>query len=70
MTARNQVKKLELELWLITTEPCDHCNSEGKVFCHDPSGDGHGGLNGGSWDYFQCHKCHGKGRTPKLHSSL
>lgn len=62
---RARQRKLENELWRATTVPCDKCDARGKVYCHDPSGDGHGGLNGGSWGYLQCGKCHGKTRVSK-----
>lgn len=68
--ARGRVKVLEEEHWLATTEMCSHCDGKGDVWCHDPSGDGHGGLNGGSWGWLQCGTCHGKGRVPHKGSSI
>jgi hypothetical protein len=41
---------------------CCHCNGKGEVYVHDPSADGHGGLNGGMWVWLQCGTCHGTGQ--------
>jgi hypothetical protein len=40
---------------------CERCDGRGKVWAHDRYGDGHGGLNGGEWGYFQCSACDGTG---------
>ena len=33
---------------------CEECKDTGIVHWHDPSGDGHGGLNGGAWKRSAC----------------
>lgn len=42
---------------------CEHCEDKHWFYMHDPSGDGHGGLNGGSWGYFPCGQCN----NPVIH---
>jgi hypothetical protein len=48
-----------------TAPECDRCESERWVWTHDPSLDGHGGLNGGGWAWYPCADCNYDGILPR-----
>jgi hypothetical protein len=62
-------EKMNDQTWLeamaaaTTNDVCLPCKGKGEVWVHDPSADGHGGLNGGRWVWLTCGVCHGTGRT-------
>lgn len=49
------IRRTQTRTWL-EHEPCDKCESRRWIWCHH-SGDGHGGLNGGVWEYLPCGEC-------------
>lgn len=57
---------MEREEEVVDPDLCPACNSkDGWVWMHDPGGDGHGGLNGGSWGWFPCGTCNPGGTIPR-----
>lgn len=51
---------------LVAGEPrCERCKNRRTIWHHDPSADGHGGLNGGEWRDGRCPDCNPDGRYPQ-----